>query len=124
MRCFPATTHNDHYQYLNLHVKTMPNGLGMGGQHDYWGLFLDQEYGKGACSESCTSYQGYTQLSANKEFNIRQIEVWGVGDKPETDDGTGGDKRSVLDGNTEAKAMMKIAGIQEYSEGLREEPEN
>lgn len=27
MRCFPSTEYNDHYQYLNLHQQTMPNGL-------------------------------------------------------------------------------------------------
>lgn len=27
MRCFPTTGYNDHYQYLNLHQQTMPNGL-------------------------------------------------------------------------------------------------
>lgn len=27
MRCFPSTGYNDHYQYLNLHQQTMPNGL-------------------------------------------------------------------------------------------------
>lgn len=27
MRCFESTTYNDHYQYLNLHQQTMPNGL-------------------------------------------------------------------------------------------------
>lgn len=28
MRCLPATQLNNHYQYLNLHMKTMCNGLG------------------------------------------------------------------------------------------------
>lgn len=27
MRCFPTTGYNSHYQYLNLHQQTMPNGL-------------------------------------------------------------------------------------------------
>jgi TLD len=27
MRSFPTTTYNDHYQYLNLHQQTMPNGM-------------------------------------------------------------------------------------------------
>lgn len=27
MRCFPSTGYNDHYQYLNLHQQTLPNGL-------------------------------------------------------------------------------------------------
>ena len=85
MRCFPSTGYNDHYQYLNLHQQTMPNGLGCGGQHNYWGLWLDSEYGSGESSESCTTYRGYQQLSANKHFKIRNVEVWAVGEKPATE---------------------------------------
>lgn len=123
MRCFPATQYNDHYQYLNLYMKTMPNGLGMGGQFDYWGLWLDEEYGNGRCSETCTTYNNYFQLSANKEFKIRNVEVWGVGEKIEKDESERNTKASILDEHTDAKAIMKIAGKQEYSAGLREEPE-
>lgn len=55
---------------------------GMGGQFNYWGLWLDCEYGLGECSESCTTFKSYTQLSVNKRFEIRNIEVWAVGEKP------------------------------------------
>lgn len=58
----------------------------MGGQFDYWGFWLDSEYGKGGCSESCTTYKGYNQLSASKQFEIRNIEVWAVGEKPVKED--------------------------------------
>lgn len=59
---------------------------GMGGQHNYWGLWLDSEYGIGECSESCTTYKGYFQMSATKKFTVRNVEVWGVGDKPVKED--------------------------------------
>lgn len=58
----------------------------MGGQFNFWGLWLDSEYGLGESSESCTTYRGYIQLSATKQFKIRNIEVWGVGSKPVTED--------------------------------------
>lgn len=93
----------------------------MGGQFNYWGLWLDEEYGKGSCSESCTTYKNYFQLSANKEFSVRNIEVWGVGERPLKEESDR--HKSVLDEHTDAKAIMKIAGKQEYSEGLREEQE-
>jgi len=54
----------------------------MGGVFNYWGLWLDSEYGKGECSESCTTYKNYVQLSASKNFTIRNVEVWAVADKP------------------------------------------
>ncbi|XP_066157482.1 MTOR-associated protein MEAK7 isoform X2 [Euwallacea fornicatus] len=50
MRVFPSTGYNQHFQYLNLHQQTMPNGLAMGGQHGYCGLWIDSEYGIGHCS--------------------------------------------------------------------------
>ncbi|XP_055712905.1 MTOR-associated protein MEAK7 [Phlebotomus papatasi] len=125
MRCFESTTYNDHYQYLNLHQQTMPNGLGMGGQHNYWGLWLDSEYGFGECSESCTTFKGYSQMSANKRFKIRNVEVWAVGEKPSTEsDEESSQKspgRSVLQGNTETKAILEMAGKRQYSEGIRDE---
>lgn len=96
----------------------------MGGQHDYWGLWLDSQYGLGECSESCSTFRGYTQLSAKKSFTIRNVEVWGVGDKPAKDDDEsgGGGGRSVLDGNAEEKAMLEMAGRKQYSDGYRDEP--
>lgn len=58
----------------------------MGGQHNYWGLWLDSDYGYGECSESCSTFKNYTQLSVNKKFKIQNIEVWGVGEKPAKDE--------------------------------------
>ncbi|KAH8411890.1 hypothetical protein KR222_001284 [Zaprionus bogoriensis] len=144
MRCFSATGYNDHYQYLNLNQQTMPNGLGMGGQFEFWGLWLDCMFGEGQSVESCTTYGDYVQLrsvldkitlnklyiyffvisySKKKQFKIRNLEVWAVGDLPVKDDEEGGgegQKRSVLDGNLEDRAMLEIAGKQMHSDGLRE----
>ncbi|CAD7086269.1 unnamed protein product [Hermetia illucens] len=122
MRCFPATHYNDHFQYLNLNQQTMPNGLGMGGQFSYWGLWLDCEYGHGECSETCTSFKNYIQLSANKKFTIRNVEVWAVGEKPKKEDEEDGVRSSILDGHTEEKAILELAGRRQYSDGMREEP--
>lgn len=118
MRCFSSTGYNDHFQYLNLHQQTMPNGLGMGGQFNYWGLWIDSEYGLGECSESCTTYKSYTQLSVNKKFQIRNIEVWAVGEKPEEDEEER-NKPSILM-NTENKAILEFAGRKIHSEGFQE----
>ncbi|XP_030556702.1 MTOR-associated protein MEAK7 [Drosophila novamexicana] len=122
MRCFSSTGYNDHYQYLNLNQHTMPNGLGMGGQFDFWGLWLDCMFGEGQSVESCTTYSDYVQLSKRKQFKIRNLEVWAVGDLPVKDEDEGGDgqKRSVLDSNLEDRAMLEIAGKQMHSDGLRE----
>ncbi|EDW77895.1 uncharacterized protein Dwil_GK24727 [Drosophila willistoni] len=123
MRCFSATNFNNHYQYLNLNQQTMPNGLGMGGQFDFWGLWIDCMFGDGQSVESCTTYRDYVQLSKRKQFKIRNLEVWAAGDLPvkdEDEDGGDGQKRSVLDSNLEDRAMLEIAGKKMHSDGLRE----
>jgi hypothetical protein len=71
---------------MKINNKKRQKGLGMGGQHEYWGLWLDSEYGIGECSESCTTFKNYIQLAATKNFKIRNLEVWAVGDKPLRDD--------------------------------------
>jgi TLD len=86
MRCFTPTGYNSHYQYLNLHQQTMPNGLGMGGQLDFWGLWLDGEFGTGVSSESCTTFESFEQLSGCKKFEIKTMEVWAVGPEPQPDE--------------------------------------
>lgn len=121
MRVFPSTGYNQHFQYLNLHQQTLPNGLGMGGQHGYCGFWLDEEYGKGHTSESCTTYTQYFQMSHTKEFEYRHLEVWGLGTAPLTPQERG--ERvgmSILDGNQDSKAMLKLAGHQMHSEGYHE----
>jgi hypothetical protein len=128
MRIFPSTGYNQHFQYLNLHQQTMPNGLAMGGQHSYCGLWIDSEYGKGHSSESCTTYSGYQQMSYSKDFSFRHLEVWGLGAPPltpqEKGERVGMSATSVLDGNAESKTMLKMAGRTIHSEGLRDSPPN
>lgn len=97
----------------------------MGGQHAYWGLWLDSEYGKGETSSSCTTFAGYQQMSHAKDFTYRHLEVWGLGQPPPTPQEKG--ERvgmSVLDKDLESKAMLKIAGKTMHSEGVREQSNN
>ncbi|KAJ7311874.1 hypothetical protein JRQ81_006189 [Phrynocephalus forsythii] len=78
---FTYTGYNDHYMYLNHGQQTMPNGLGMGGQHEYFGLWVDSNYGKGhsKAKPRCTTYNS-PQLSAKENFTLDTLEVWAVGD--------------------------------------------
>ena len=52
----------------------------MGGQFEYFGFWLDQQYGTGhsKAQPKCTTYKS-AQLSANPQFTVHTIEVWGVG---------------------------------------------
>lgn len=121
---FSSTNYNNHYQYLNLHQQTMPNGLLMGGQLNYPGLWLDCEYGTGKSSLSCTTFQNYVQLSGKENFKIKHCEVWGVGPEPKSDAKEDArEMRSVLNQDPTSKVMLELSGRKLYSEGLRDDPQ-
>ena len=52
----------------------------MGGQMEYFGLWLSADYGAGhsKAKPRCTTYAS-PMLSASEEFQIDMLEVWGVG---------------------------------------------
>ncbi|XP_030222053.1 MTOR-associated protein MEAK7 isoform X2 [Gadus morhua] len=126
LRVYTATGYNQHFMYLNQNQQTMPNGLGMGGQHGYFGLWLDSDFGRGhsRARPKCTTY-GSPQLSADEEFTLDYAEVWAVGKPPAPEEGEEGrGKRSVLDMDPEVQAMMEMAGKTLHSQGLREPEED
>lgn len=111
--------HNNNFMYMNNGQHTLPNGIGMGGQMDYWGLWIDSEYGIGKSSISCSTYSDYTMLSATKDFKIDSLEVWCVKEKPKSDDDEERkipSKRDDWDMN-----LLDMAGRTKYADGLREE---
>lgn len=56
----------------------------MGGQHGYFGLWLDCDFGHGhsRARPRCTTY-GSPQLSGDEDFKLDTVEVWAVGQLPE-----------------------------------------
>ncbi|XP_048402520.2 MTOR-associated protein MEAK7 isoform X1 [Stegostoma tigrinum] len=119
---YTCTGYNDHYMYLNHGQQTMPNGLGMGGQLYYFGLWIDSNYGEGhsKAKTKCTTYDS-PQLSAQEHFKIDTLEVWSVGNPP--DDQLARSK-SVLDSEPEAQALLHMIGKVRMSDGLRDPNED
>uniref|UniRef100_G3N5N9 MTOR-associated protein MEAK7 n=1 Tax=Gasterosteus aculeatus aculeatus TaxID=481459 RepID=G3N5N9_GASAC len=91
LRVYKATGNNEHYKYLNHGQQTMPNGLGMGGQHGYFGLWLDSDFGRGhsRARPKCTTY-GSPRLSGEEDFSVDSVEVWAVGRPPAPEEDQGG----------------------------------
>ncbi|XP_053556820.1 MTOR-associated protein MEAK7 [Bombina bombina] len=123
LNVYTYTGYNDHYMYLNHGQQTMPNGLGMGGQHNYFGLWIDSNFGSGhsKAKPSCTTYNS-PQLSAKEEFTIDAIEVWAVGELSE--ELVAKNKKSILDADPEARALLDMTGKGRQSEGLRDKSED
>jgi len=117
-----ASGHNDNYMYMNSGQYTLPNGIGMGGQMDYWGLWLDAKYGLGQSNVSCSTYNNYSMLSANKDFKVNALEVWCVKEKPKPDDEE--EERRVQSGKDDWDVkLLEMAGRTKYSDGYRDDEE-
>ncbi|XP_036201541.1 MTOR-associated protein MEAK7 isoform X1 [Myotis myotis] len=146
MAVYTCTGYNHHYMYLNHGQQTIPNGLmaeadvgsesdmqagemltafpsqGMGGQHHYFGLWIDVDFGKGhsKAKPTCTTYNS-PQLSAHEDFRFEKMEVWAVGDASHSK--LANSQKSILDADPEARALLEISGRSRHSEGFRQAPD-
>ncbi|KAJ3157370.1 hypothetical protein HDU89_002784 [Geranomyces variabilis] len=113
---YRATGTNSNYHYFSCGASTFTNGLGFGGQLDYFGLFLSATFdaGHSKAAPRSTTF-GNPQLSAREEFRLDFVEAWLVKAK-EVDDrlvDPKSAKRSVLD--DDRTAMLELGGRRFYS---------
>jgi hypothetical protein len=123
MAVYTVTGYNDHYMYLQQTAQTMPNGLGMGGQLEYCGLWMSAEFDSGHSKgrPHCTTY-GSPSLSSSEDFSVDTVEVWHVGPPPPPPEQSDGVGQSILDKDKVAGHILEMAGKSRHSEGLRELP--
>ncbi|KAJ2158666.1 hypothetical protein GGF46_003599 [Coemansia sp. RSA 552] len=106
---------NGNYQYLNYSTKTMPNGLGVGGQMGHFGLWIDSGFVVGGSNTAATF--GSPQLSAQSEFDIDLVEAWLV--RPTRNVDSDGEPQGLaVDRNPEAAALLEMANKPMYSKDL------
>ena len=70
----------------------------MGGQLEYFGLWLSADYGTGhsKARPKCSTYASPT-LSSSEEFKIELLEAWGVGNPEVEEDEEVSDSESSSD---------------------------
>ncbi|KAI9599013.1 TLD-domain-containing protein [Syncephalis fuscata] len=109
-----ATSTNSNYQYFNYSTKSLPNGMGMGGQLNYFGLWIAADnFGVGQCKAApLNSTFRCPQLSTEPQFKIEDMEVWCVRElEPNSDN---------LPLHSDAAAILEMAGRTMYSKQLRD----
>ncbi|KAI8137096.1 TLD-domain-containing protein [Fennellomyces sp. T-0311] len=115
---------NAHYQYLCWGKQSLPNGLGMGGQFDYAGLWLDSDFlhGHSKAGPLCTTYQS-PQLTPDEKFLVDEVEAFLVRPLVRDDDdmmeGAGG---GVFTREQDME-FMEMAGKKMYSRDLPDPPD-
>ncbi|KAJ3036007.1 hypothetical protein HDV00_003142 [Rhizophlyctis rosea] len=122
MRIYRPTGINQNYQYFNHGMHTLPNGIGFGGQLNYFGLWIDSSFERGHSrgNPRSTTYDN-PQLSGTEEFEIDFVEAWLIKPK-EVDDRLVDTKNkgSILSSNPEAEAILEMSGRTMHSKAYRE----
>eukprot|EP00730_Choanoeca_flexa_P000750 TRINITY_DN10322_c0_g1_i7.p1 TRINITY_DN10322_c0_g1~~TRINITY_DN10322_c0_g1_i7.p1 ORF type:complete len:414 (+),score=85.47 TRINITY_DN10322_c0_g1_i7:101-1342(+) len=108
---------NSNFQYCNQGMQTLPNGLGMGGQLEYFALFVNNDLLTGHCRGDPSTTFRNPRLSAQETFKIVNLEAWLVGLPDENGPAA---QRSILDGRETDTAILEMAGRKMHSQGLRE----
>ncbi|EDQ85937.1 uncharacterized protein MONBRDRAFT_11311 [Monosiga brevicollis MX1] len=116
LRLYEASGLNDHFMYMNQGMKTMPNGLGFGGQLNYFALYVDAALTNGHSKGKPSTTFKSPSLAASEDFVIDACEAWRVGPSPEQAAG----QKSILDGRHEEEALLEMAGRTLHSKQLRE----
>ncbi|KAF9149159.1 hypothetical protein BG015_009061 [Linnemannia schmuckeri] len=118
----PSQGINSNFQYLDSGTKTLPNGIGFGGQLRYFGLWLASDFqtGQSAAEPLCSTFQS-PRLSKQQNFKLDEMEVWQV--HPSTIDRDDLPKHSAMDTHPDAVALLEMANRKMYSKDVRA-PEN
>ncbi|KAG0293279.1 hypothetical protein BGZ96_003045 [Linnemannia gamsii] len=113
---------NSNFQYLDSGTKTLPNGIGFGGQLRYFGLWLASDFhtGHSAAEPLCSTFQS-PRLSKQQNFKLEEMEVWQV--HPSTIERDDLPKHSAMDTHPDAVALLEMANRKMYSKDVRA-PEN
>eukprot|EP00056_Hartaetosiga_gracilis_P003712 m.66342 g.66342 ORF g.66342 m.66342 type:complete len:449 (-) comp11553_c0_seq1:2896-4242(-) len=113
---------NDNFQYLNVNSNSLPNGLGFGGQMDFFGLFISSDFQHGHCKGAPSSTYKNPPLSQEQEFIIDKVEVWKVGgtEGVRGKDGEWGDStNSILNNRSQENSLLEMAGKTLHSKDIR-----
>ncbi|KAF9913020.1 hypothetical protein EC991_005888 [Linnemannia zychae] len=118
----PSQGFNSNFQYLDSGTKTLPNGIGFGGQLRYFGLWLANDFqtGQSAAEPLCSTYQS-PRLSKQQNFKLDEMEVWQV--HPSAVERDDAPKHSAMDAHPDAVALLEMANRKMYSKDVRA-PEN
>ena len=117
LQVYHPSGYNENYVYCNRGMETLPNGIGFGGQLEYFGLFLSSEFDSGhSKGHPLSTTFSSPVLSAVSDFRVGCVEVWGLGTPPDAEKGK---ERSALDKNPEALELLEMAGKKIHSKGYR-----
>lgn len=123
-----SSTANSNFMYLfDTHPLEQKVGIGMGGQPDYFGFFLDRWLDSGACSGiRCTTFKN-PRLTETESWSIDKVEAYAVSAlvvEKLLISGNDLVSESVLNKNPDHeadKAIMELNGMHRFNQNDRTE---
>ncbi|KAI8903395.1 TLD-domain-containing protein, partial [Gorgonomyces haynaldii] len=103
---FYPTNINQNYVYFQHSSKTLLNGIGFGGQMDFFCFFFDPDF-KGHCRGQTT----FDNPIFEPEFQVKDLEIWMTEERDQEEIDRHQDKR-------EAMALLEMAGKTMYSKDV------
>ena len=105
-------------------TQTLANGVGLGGQLNYFGLFVGADFLKGhSQANPVSSTYGNPRLSKLAEFDLEDAEVWLI--RPvEKDDRLVDDRGPGIYAQTEVAEFLEMSGKKMYGKEVRESKED
>lgn len=108
---YHASGLNENFQYMEVAKQSLPNGLGMGGQLDYFGLWLSANFTHGhSKSEPLSTTYSNPCLSSTPEFSIDTVEAWCVLRRAST----GPTKKTNIMGRAAEMEFLELSGRRMY----------
>ena len=115
---YKPTFFNENYAYLSIHSSSCTNGMGFGGQLDYFGLFLKDDFTGSSFAKPTSTTYGSPQLSANETFKITHLEVVTVEEYDPEEYFIKNPGFQQLFGKKENMEFLELAGIEMYSKSI------
>eukprot|EP00039_Didymoeca_costata_P015800 m.273679 g.273679 ORF g.273679 m.273679 type:complete len:450 (-) comp16282_c7_seq1:145-1494(-) len=118
---------NENFLYFNFGMETLPNGLGMGGQLEYFGFFISSNlesagiHLEGICrADPLSTTYNSPVLSTETSFQVEEMEVWRIGPVPELGIKNKPKAMSILNERKEDQVILELAGKKMHAKDLPE----
>ncbi|KNE63163.1 hypothetical protein AMAG_08321 [Allomyces macrogynus ATCC 38327] len=129
LHVYTPTGRNENLVYFHGAGATVAHGVGMGGQMDHFGWWVEggMEKGHSRTAGGVSSTYGNPRLASSEEFDVEAVEVWVVDDPaftrdPDAEVVPSNGKKSVLEQYPELMELFEMAGRKMYSKDVMHEP--
>jgi len=77
-RIYRPTGYNQNYQYINFGTETLYNGVGQGGQTEFFGWCINDDFEKGHSKGIPSTTYGNHPFNPKENYLVDRVEVWQV----------------------------------------------